>query len=121
MKERSQKRSAVGQIAKLTKPCQELSDLEGYRSHIPPGQGREMSGTAKEIGHSVVSGAAVRAGGLWYDCGSSCSAGSIGGGSHKHLVGHLGPDGLLCHLAPVKASGQGVSALFQHAPEELQS
>ena len=30
-----------------------------------------------------------------YDCGSSCSDGSIrGGGSHKHLVGRLGPDGL---------------------------
>ena len=40
-----------------------------------------------------------------------------GGGSHKHLVGCLGPDGLLYHPAPEEASGKGVSALFQLAPE----
>ena len=41
-----------------------------------------------------------------------------GGRNHKHLVGHLGPDGLLYHPALMEASGQGVGALFQHAPED---
>ena len=39
-------------------------------------------------------------------------------GSHKHLLGRLGLDGLLYHPAPEETSGQGVSALFQHAPED---
>ena len=37
---------------------------------------------------------------------------------HKHLVGHLEPDGLLYHPASEEASGQGVGALFQHTPED---
>ena len=41
-----------------------------------------------------------------------------GGGSHKYLVGHLGPDGLLYHPAPEEASGKGVIALFQYAPKD---
>ena len=44
--------------------------------------------------------------------------GQLEGGEHKHLVGRMGLDGLLYHPAPEDASGQGVSALFQHAPED---
>ena len=103
-----------------------------------------MSGTAEEVGHRVVGGGAVGTGGVIGpaygvavglehkamagtelgegaadDRGSSCSAGSIGGeGTHKYLVGRMGPDGLFYHLSPEKASGKGVSALFQHAPED---
>ena len=53
---------------------------------------------------------------LLYDRGSSCSAWSIGGASHKTIFGCLGLDGLLYHPALEEVSGQGVSALFQHAP-----
>ena len=47
----------LGQVAQLWEPCQELSDLEGCRPHIPQGQVRGMIGTAKEVGHCVVGGA----------------------------------------------------------------
>ena len=40
------------------------------------------------------------------------------GSGHRHLVGLLGPDGLFCHPASEEASGQGIDALFQHAPED---
>ena len=64
MKERSQSRSAVGQIAKLKKPCLEFSNLDGCRPHIPWGQVHGMSGIAREMGHCVFGGAAVGAGGV---------------------------------------------------------
>ena len=44
--------------------------------------------------------------------------GQLEGGSHKHLVGRLGPDGLLYHPDPEEACGQGVSAFLKHAPED---
>ena len=44
--------------------------------------------------------------------------GQLEGGSHKHFAGCLRPDGLLYHPAPEEGSGQGVSALFQQAPED---
>ena len=94
-----------GQVAELWEPCQELSDLEGCRPHIPRGQIRGMGGAAEEVGYCVVGGAAIRADGAigpsygvtvglepramaGTDMGegaavyrvSSCSAGSIGGG-----------------------------------------
>ena len=53
-----------GQVAKWRKPCQELGDLLGCRPHIPRGQIREMSGTAEEVGHRVVGGAAIGTGGV---------------------------------------------------------
>ena len=67
MKERSQSRSAVGaapQVAEMWEPCQELSDLEGCRPHIPRGRGRVMSGTAEEVAHHVVGREAFGAGGV---------------------------------------------------------
>ena len=39
-------------------------------------------------------------------------------GSLEHLVGYLGSDGLLYHPASEEASGQGIGALFQHAPKD---
>ena len=102
-----------------------------------------MSGTAEEVGHRVVGGAAIGTGyiGPAYRvavglkpgtmagtelgegrCGMTVVAvvrlGQLEGGSHKHLVGRLGPDGLLYHTAPEEASGHGVSTLFQHAHED---
>ena len=59
IKERSLNQSAEGQVAKLWDPCQELGDLEWCHPHIP--QVRGMSGTAEELGHRVVGGAAVGA------------------------------------------------------------
>ena len=41
-----------------------------------------------------------------------------GGGGHEHLFGSLGQDGLLYHPALEEVSGQGVGALFQHAPKD---
>ena len=52
-----------GQVAELWELYQELSYLEGCRPHIPGGQIRGMSGTAKEVEHRVVCGAAIGAGG----------------------------------------------------------
>ena len=52
------------QVAERRKPCQELGDLEGCRPHIPRGQIRGMSGTAEEVGHHVVDGAAIGTGGV---------------------------------------------------------
>ena len=52
------------QVAELWEPCQELSDLEGCRPHIPRGQIRGMSGTAKEVGNRVVHGVAIETGGV---------------------------------------------------------
>ena len=53
-----------GQVYELWEPCQELCDLEGCRPQIPRGQIRRMSGTAEEVGHRVVSGAAIGTGGV---------------------------------------------------------
>ena len=55
-----------GQVAERGEPCQELGDLEGCRPHIPQDQVRRMSasGTAKEMGHRVVGGAAMGTGGV---------------------------------------------------------
>ena len=50
------------QIIKLWEPCQELSYLEGSHPHIPGVQIRGMCGAAKEMGHHVISGAAIGAG-----------------------------------------------------------
>ena len=38
--------------------------------------------------------------------------GQLEGGGHEHLVGRLGPDGVLYHPASEDASGQGVGALL---------
>ena len=53
-----------GQIAELWEPCQELSNLEGCRPHIPGGQIHGMSGIAKEVCHRVLGAAAIGAGRL---------------------------------------------------------
>ena len=44
--------------------------------------------------------------------------GQLKGGGHGHLVGCLGPNGLLYHPGSEGASGQEISALFQHASED---
>ena len=65
MKERRRSRSAVGAGRRyVCEPYQELSNLEGCRPYIPRDQVREMSGTAEEVGHRVVSGAVFGAGGV---------------------------------------------------------
>ena len=53
-----------GQVAKQWKACQELSDLEGCRPHIPLGQVCGMTCAAKEMGHRVVGWSGSRAGGV---------------------------------------------------------
>ena len=65
MKERTLNRSAVraDRWTVGAGPCQELSDLEECRPHIPRGQIRGMSGIDKEVGYHVVGGAAIGAGG----------------------------------------------------------
>ena len=53
-----------GQVAKPGKSCQELGDLEGCRPRILQGQICGMKGTAEEVGHRVVGGAAIGTGGV---------------------------------------------------------
>ena len=121
-----------GNIARLSKPCQELSDLVGCCPHIPRGQVCGMSGTAKKMGHRVVSGAAVGAGGVigpayrvtvghgpWAMAGIELWEGAPvwpqqqlfgwvnwSGGGHEHLDGFLRPNGLLYHPASEEAGAQ---------------
>ena len=38
----------------MCRPCQELSDQEDGRPHIPRGQVRGMSLTAEEVGHPML-------------------------------------------------------------------
>ena len=123
-----------GQVAELWEPCQELSDLEGCRPHIPRDSVRVMSRTAEEVGHSVVGRAAFGAVGVigpaWERalgagrgrCGRAVGAvvrlGQLEGGGHEQIIGCLGPDGLLNYPASKEASGILVGALFQHAPKD---
>ena len=98
-----------------------------------------MCGAAKEVGHRVVGGVAIGAGGVidppyGVAVRRASSRSRIGAGrgrlgktgqqlfgwvywkgsGHEHFVGCLRPDDLLYH--PI--SGQGVSALFQHATKD---
>ena len=64
MKERSQSGSVVeAYVWPNREPCQQLSYLEGCHPHIPRGLIHGVCGTAKEMGHRVVGGPAIRAGG----------------------------------------------------------
>ena len=102
-----------------------------------------MSRAAEEVGHRVVGEAAVGTGGVTpaygvtiglksramagMELGECCGMTVVavvrlgqlegGGGSHKHLVGHLGPDGLLYLPAQKEASGQGISAPLPARPQ----
>ena len=99
MKERSQSGSVVeAYVWPNREPCQQLSYLESCHPHIPRGLIQWVCGTAKEKGHLVVCGPAIRAGGAIdssYRVAVGSSVGSIGRGDHKNLVGCLRPDDLL--------------------------
>ena len=118
-----------------------MSDLEGSRPHIPRGQVRGMSGTAEEVGHRVVGGVALGAGGVIGPAygvtvglepralvaGKELGDGSVvgpckqlfgwvnwRGSGHEHLVGCLRPNALLNYPASEEASGlYYLGALFQ--------
>ena len=97
MKERSQSGSVVeAYVWPNLEPYQQLSYLEGCHPHIPRGLIHGVCGTAKEMGHRVVGGPAIRAGGAIDPSYTVVAAvGSIGRGGHKNLVGCLTPDDLL--------------------------
>ena len=82
-----------------------------------------MSGTAKEVAHRVVGGAAGgvfgQAYGMTVGLKPRAMAGTeLGDMTVVAVVGRLGSDGLLYYPALEEASGQGVGAHFQHAPED---
>ena len=116
------------QVNELWEPRQELSGLEGCHPHIPRGQIRLMSGTAKEVGHRVVGVAssngrngAGRGRYDTYDCGSSCSTGSIGMGvAISTLLGTRDQivSSIIWPRGSEEASDKGVGALFQHASKD---